>query len=134
MPVSYGKGAKGKAGHLHSKIIRSIGICEHCGGNNALQCAHILSRRYTATYTDLRNAFCLCASCHHYFTDHPVDFGKFVEKTWAHKWYQNIVLRAHAGKKATQAFWLERIEFLEDILKRIEENELTLTEAREYEY
>lgn len=131
--VVYGKGPKGKAGKLHSQIIRTIGMCERCGGNNVLQCAHILSRRYTATYTDLRNAFCLCAACHRYFTDHPVNFGDFVRDSWAKVWYDDLTARAHRGQKATQAFWQDRVEFLTDILDRIQEGELTLMEAREYE-
>ena len=42
-----------------------------------LQCAHIISRKYSWTRTDLDNAFCLCASCHRFFTDNPVEFGIF---------------------------------------------------------
>jgi len=74
----YGKGAKGKATRLHAQIIRSHGECEACGSTNALQCAHIISRKYARTRTMLENAFCLCASCHRIFTDNPVDFSQFV--------------------------------------------------------
>ena len=73
----YGKGPKGKATRLHALITRSHGKCMHCGNTNALQCAHIISRKYGQTRTDLDNAFCLCASCHMTFTDNPVEFGKF---------------------------------------------------------
>ena len=75
----YGKGAKGRATKLHAQIIRSKGSCEKCGaGEQAfLQCAHIISRKYSWTRTDLDNAFCLCASCHRFFTDNPVEFGIF---------------------------------------------------------
>jgi predicted restriction endonuclease len=73
----YGKGAKGKATKLHALIVRAHGSCLKCGTDQTLQCAHIISRKYSWTRTDLDNAFCLCASCHAYFTDHPVDFGQF---------------------------------------------------------
>ena len=73
----YGKGPKGKATRLHALITRAHGECMRCGNTHALQCAHIISRKYSWTRTDLDNAFCLCASCHMYFTDNPVDFGQF---------------------------------------------------------
>ena len=75
----YGKGAKGKATKLHALITRSKGSCEKCGTGEQgfLQCAHIISRKYSWTRTDLNNAFCLCASCHRFFTDNPVEFGIF---------------------------------------------------------
>ena len=73
----YGKGPKGKATRLHALITRAHGECMKCGNTHALQCAHIISRMYSWTRTDLDNAFCLCASCHMYFTDNPVDFGQF---------------------------------------------------------
>ena len=74
----YGKGAKGRATRLHAQIVRARGECESCGSTNALQCAHIISRKYARTRTMLENAFCLCASCHMTFTDNPVDFSQFV--------------------------------------------------------
>lgn len=73
----YGKGDKGKATRLHALITRDFGRCMKCGATEALQCAHIISRKYSWTRTDLDNAFCLCASCHMYFTDNPVEFGQF---------------------------------------------------------
>ena len=73
----YGKGAKGRATRLHALITRDFGKCMNCGNSHALQCAHIISRKYGNTRTDLENAFCLCASYHMRFTDNPVEFGKF---------------------------------------------------------
>lgn len=73
----YGKGPKGKATRLHAQIVRARGACENCGSTSSLQCAHIISRKYGHTRTDIDNAFCLCASCHMTFTDNPVDFGVF---------------------------------------------------------
>lgn len=129
----YGKGKKGKATKLHAAIIRDIGMCERCGGDNFIQCAHIISRRFVATRTDLRNAFCLCAACHRYFTDHPVDFGRFVKERIGDKLYDKLNKMAHAGQKANDDFWEDRILFLEDVRDRMAEGEMTLNEAREYE-
>ena len=73
----YGKGDKGKATRLHALITRAHGKCLRCENTQTLQCAHIISRKYSQTRTDLDNAFCLCAACHAYFTDNPVEFGQF---------------------------------------------------------
>ncbi len=71
------KTAKAKATALHSKIVRARGYCENCGAIQNLQCAHIVSRRYSATRTREDNAFCLCAKCHMHFTEWPVEFARF---------------------------------------------------------
>ena len=86
----YGKGAKGRATKLHALIVRSRGRCEHCGSTHVLQCAHIISRKYSWTRTDLDNAFCLCASCHRYFTDNPVEFGEFTLKRIGESKYDTL--------------------------------------------
>jgi hypothetical protein len=135
MSDMYGKGKKGKATRLHSKVVREIRMCERCGETEytQLQCAHIIGRKYNATRTDLRNAFCLCAGCHAYFTDHPVEFGKFVQKMWSKKYYPTLKELAQPGTKGTDAFWEDRIVFLESVLTAIEAGEMTVQEAREYE-
>jgi hypothetical protein len=131
----YGKGKKGKATKLHSLVIRTIGMCERCGDSEyeKLQCAHIISRKYNATRTDLRNAFCLCATCHSYFTDHPADFGRFVAHMWAGRDYDLLHAKAQKGQKGSDAFWDDRIVFLESVLRSIEAGEMTPQEAREFE-
>jgi hypothetical protein len=72
------KGAKARADKYFSLIVRSRGECQCCGSDQFLQCAHVISRRYSHTRCMDLNAFCLCAGCHHHFTDHPVSFGIFV--------------------------------------------------------
>ena len=99
MPNIYGKGAKGKATRIHAQIIRSKGFCESCGGTNVLQCAHIISRKYSWTRTSLNNAFCLCASCHRRFTDNPVEFGKFTIDMIGEDAYQALVEQARSIDK-----------------------------------
>lgn len=135
MSDMYGRGKKGTATRLHSKVIRALGICERCGESSyeSLQCAHIISRKYNATRTDLRNAFCLCATCHAYFTDHPAEFGRFVDRMWAARLYDALTAKAHSGQKGSDAFWQDRIDFLKDIYEQITAGEMTIQEAREYE-
>ena len=87
----YGTGPKGKATKLHAQIIRDHGFCERCGSSNNLQCAHIISRKYSWTRTSLDNAFCLCASCHRHYTDNPVEFGVFTIDMIGETKYQELV-------------------------------------------
>lgn len=72
------KGAKAKADKYFSQLVRSRGACQSCGKTENLQCAHIISRRFSHTRCEPSNAYCLCAGCHHYYTDHPVAWGQFV--------------------------------------------------------
>ncbi len=110
----YGKGPKGKATRLHAKIVRSLGYCENCGTSNSLQCAHIISRKYSHTRTMLDNAFCLCASCHGIFTDNPVDFGEFtMEKIGEEKYYELVAAR----NKLEKFDWDEEVSRLQEIAK-----------------
>lgn len=103
MSVAYGKGKKGLATKLHSSIIRSIGYCEKCfyqcpcidkwkhGTACKLQAAHIEGRTASGTRTLLINAFCLCASDHKIFTDHPLMFSRWVTETWAQKFRELLI-------------------------------------------
>lgn len=54
--------------------------CEDCGSEQALQWAHILSRRFKTIRWVTQNAFCLCAACHRYYTVHPNDFREFTDR------------------------------------------------------
>lgn len=81
MSVAYGRGPKGKATRLHAQLVRARGRCERCGSDQNLQCAHIRSRRFSATRTDLTNAWCLCAGCHFLTGDDPDEFLALVKRT-----------------------------------------------------
>lgn len=59
---------------LFSKIVRSRGFCENCGATDNLQCAHGISRRYRNIRWAEDNAFCLCASCHVFYTHRPLEW------------------------------------------------------------
>jgi len=110
----YGKGAKGKATKLHALIIRSRSSCECCSRTNNLQCAHIISRKYSWTRTALDNAFCLCASCHRHFTDNPVDFGRFTIAQIGEEAYQSLLDRRNSIDKFN---WDDEVERLLAIAK-----------------
>lgn len=91
--------AKKKATELHSKIVRARGACEHCGTTTNLQCAHIVSRRYSATRTDTDNAFCLCAGCHMAFTEWPIEFADFTIGQIGEDAYEALKAKARGAGK-----------------------------------
>lgn len=86
------KGAKAKADRLFSLVVRSRGACEACGERDytKLQTAHIISRRFSATRCDESNALCACAKCHMFWTDHPVEFAKWVMAHVGPEAYQRL--------------------------------------------
>jgi hypothetical protein len=96
------KAAKANADRLFSKIVRSHGECEHCGATPdqvQLQCAHWISRRYAWTRTHGSNAFCLCAKCHRWFTDHPTEFSRWAIRQRGEDVYQQILIRSQRRDK-----------------------------------
>ena len=95
----YGKGPKGKATKLHAAIVRSRADCESCGSSHHLQCAHIISRKYSWTRTALDNAFCLCGRCHRHFTDNPIEFGPFTLGKIGEANYQSLLDRRNSIAK-----------------------------------
>ncbi len=119
MAASSGKGTRGKATKLHSLIVRERMefVCEHCGRNRAeaqMQCAHIVSRIYSHTRTDERNAFCLCAKCHWYFGKWPIEFARFVEYKIGLKLYDEIKDKALAGR-GKKLDWPAELVRLQDV-------------------
>lgn len=114
----YGTGLKAKATKLHSQVVRQRGRCERCGSTSNLQCAHLIGRRYNATRTDTRNAWCLCATCHFRLTDHPDEHMTFVADTIGLDAFFEMKQRAEAGVKANDAFWHAEIERLSAQLEK----------------
>lgn len=133
MSVAYGKGDKGKATKLHAELIRSTGYCENCFKEPPmvqLQCAHIQGRKSSATRTQLRNAFCLCASCHRIFTDKPLNFSRFITGTWAQEYREELI---RLSNTPTKIDWSDELQRLKEIEKLIKLGTLTLQEVREQE-
>ena len=111
------RGAKARADDLFSKIVRSRGACCNCGKTENLQCAHVISRRFANTRCDEWNAFCLCARCHHYYTDHPVDWGKFVLEVMGENAYTRLRERSQLTSKVV---WLDVVQRLKLRAKELE--------------
>lgn len=86
-----------------SLYIRGRGHCESGREKHAgvLQCAHGFSRRYTATRWDTRNAWCLCAGCHKYYTHHPIEWDEWMRSRMEN--YEAIRLKAIRGS----ADWID---------------------------
>lgn len=102
----YGSGDKGRATRLHSLIVRARGACERCGSTEGLQCAHIVSRRYAATRTDLDNAWCLCARDHWALTADPFAHVTFAIQTRGEDGYAALRNKALAGiQGSSRLFW-----------------------------
>lgn len=149
MSVAYGKGDKGLATKLHSKITRSLGYCENsseCGywecpcsdkwkhtKECKLQCAHLEGRTASGTRTQLRNAFSLCASCHRIFTDKPLTFSRFITGTWAQEHRETLIELSRPMVTGQKMDWDTELQRLKELEKLIKSGQLTLQEAREQE-
>lgn len=120
-------GAKAKADRLFSLIVRSSGGCEWCDYECGcpdkprkhvqgcrLQCAHVRSRRFSATRTDERNAVCLCAGCHHYFTDHPYEWAEAVDEIQGAGVYAEMMA---ASEPVTKVDWGSEVERLSRVAR-----------------
>jgi len=112
MPVHRPKGDKGKCDVLYSLIVRSRGACERCGTTQTLQTAHIISRKYSATRTDERNSFCLCAKDHFYFTNWPVEFTEFIVQTIGQETYDELKRKSQV---VTKMNWGEEYDRLKSV-------------------
>lgn len=121
---SSAKAAKVKATKLHSLIVRARGACEHCGATSNLQCAHIVSRRYSATRTDLTNAVCLDAKCHMHFTEWPLEFGLFVNDHIGQSAYEALKRKAEASAPVD---WPAEAQRLELVWKSVQSEPSSMT-------
>lgn len=113
MPKSNQKAAKNKADALFSLIVRSAGRCEKCGSTYWLQTAHWLSRRYSNTRTDFDNAFCLCSSCHRYFTADPTAWTDWAISMRGRETYDRL---REAANKQSEMDWPAEVERLKKML------------------
>jgi hypothetical protein len=110
--VKSSHGYKKKADVLFSQLVRSVGHCLRCGTTQNLQCAHVISRRYSATRCDLRNAYCLCAKDHLYYTAWPREFSKFITEHTGSEVYDELKLKAET---VTKVSWEEEYARLQQI-------------------
>ena len=100
------KHIKRQCDNLFSLIVRSAGYCQVCGNVfGQLQVHHIIGRNNHRLRWDLRNAICLCSSCHKFSTNsahnNPIAFIKYFKSIRPDdydylndsKWSQTKVLR-----------------------------------------
>jgi HNH endonuclease len=121
------------AADLARAIWRLHGKCENCYAKppKQLQGAHLIGTGASISLcSDLRNGFCLCASCHRYFTSDPVAFNEFIMGSWAEKYIKTL---RRLQKESRKQDWDDRIDFLKEIKRAIEAGEMTIAESREYE-
>ena len=88
---------KRKADKLFSEFIRSKGRCERCGKQENLQTSHIFSRRYLVTRWTPINANCLCAGCHRWWHDKPVEAVEWVKEYLGEDIYNELRRLAKTG-------------------------------------
>jgi len=110
---------KRKADRIFSLWIRNRdGVCqanaqrkETCESPDYLQCAHIVSRDYSATRLDPGNAMALCRSCHMYFTQRPLEWEEFVIGYMGEDDYYRLKVRALAGARRSHPInWEDEAE------------------------
>lgn len=108
---------------LHSRIIRSRWPnclaathdivntpCTTGGNSSALQCAHIISRRYSATRTDINNGWGLCAGHHRHIDNNPDLWYELVARTVGIGAVRQLRAKANIGptldgKRVTATRW-----------------------------
>ena len=76
---------KKKADTLVSKIVRTRGKCEWCGGTSHLQAAHFVGRQNHTLRFDLQNVLCFCAGCHRKAHDYPKKFVDWFTKKFPNR-------------------------------------------------
>ncbi len=107
--------AKDKATKLHSILVRARGYCENCGESDPtkLQCAHIVSRRYSHTRVRLENAFALCARCHWHYGEWPLEFHTFVVSKIGIDSYMELKALSQSTARIDWVVELERLKELQ---------------------
>ena len=101
------KHLKAECDRLFSLKIRERGECESGRDthNGAFQCAHGFSRRYLSIRWDDRNAFCFCAGCHTYYTNHPDEWSWWLQDEWGVRYW----LMQNLAQQTTQKIDLEAV-------------------------
>ena len=82
---------------LTGEKVRSRNICESPRPHNCKknwQWCHGISRSYKNTRHLEINGFCMCAGEHYYFTNHPLEWDRFLEYKWGkdYSYYKYLAL------------------------------------------
>ena len=116
VPIKQAKGSKFKADQLCRQILLAQhDQCGRCGASDRhaqLQVSHIISRRYSATRTDLSNLQILCARCHIYLTAWPREFSHWITQSIGSEEYDRLKLKAEAVTKVNWDDELDRLRTL----------------------
>ena len=93
-----------KEDRVFSKIVRAEGVCQAAlvkvpntpdgCSPGPLQCCHIVTRTRTWTRTYEPNGVSMCGKHHHWFTEHPVEWGKWVVATFGEALYRDVYQRS----------------------------------------
>lgn len=121
----YGKGLPGKTKKLYAQWVRQYGLCEYTNQpTNVLNCAHILSRKFSRTHCDPRNTFCMSASQHTKFTQNPLDFAAWVLQSELGQYVD--LMREKAYATMPKFDWFTEYDFV----KYLFDNKIELKDAR----
>ncbi len=90
--------------------VRARGVCEsdRISHTGVLQSTHIISRSYKVIRTDERNALSMCSGCHLYYTNRPLEWREFIDRTYPGLWDELTELALSYVKvdwKAQATFW-----------------------------
>lgn len=77
-----------------------------------------MGRKFSATRTDETNAQPLCASCHRFFTDHPVEFTRWLFSSIGEAEYDRLYRKAHSATKMDWDTELIRLKELHEQTKK----------------
>lgn len=104
--------------NIFSRYIRARDqICQRCGKTENLQCAHILSRSYSAVRCDPDNAIAMCYSCHIGWWHHnPVEAGRWFDNRWPGR-YDSIRKKT---QKPVKVDWRKEYRKIQDLYGEID--------------
>lgn len=84
-----------------SLIVRSEGRCIRCNKQSTLQPHHIYSRNNLSVRWDLNNLLCVCAGCHFFAHQNPMEFSSFVWSLKGNEGVAALMQKANSIKKWT---------------------------------
>jgi hypothetical protein len=81
--------------------------CQHCGKNNrhnpqACHLSHFYGRRGRSTRWHKDNGFCLCAGCHNYLGEHPLEHSNWVKSILGEGCLDLLTERAYKPMKISK--------------------------------
>ena len=98
--------------------------CQNCGKNNrhnpqACHLSHFYGRRGRSTRWYKDNGFCLCAGCHNYLGEHPLEHSIFVKEILGEGCLDILTERAFTPMKVTKDEEKEIARHYREQLKKI---------------